>query len=109
MVVFTTFSAAAVPEVIVFALPVMLRAVAPPVALKPAPLVVVIARPPLGKLIVVPALLTRFTAMFAPVLSALLAPLNVTVPPVQFWTRMPELTPLAVIFPLSVTAPPVRP
>jgi len=51
-------------------------AVAPAVAMKPMPVVVVIASTPFVKLMVVPALLVRFTATLAPVFNDLLAPLK---------------------------------
>jgi hypothetical protein len=55
--------------------------VPPPVALKPAPLVVLMARLPLPKLIVAPVLLLSVTAAFAPVLTVLAGLLKLIVPP----------------------------
>src|SRR5215468_259063 len=67
-----------VETVLLFA-PVVTATVPPPVAVKPVPLVVVIANPPLEKLIVAPELLVSVTAVLAPVLNDLVAPLKVMV------------------------------
>ena len=104
MVVLTTLSAVPLVDAIVFGLaPVVTPIVPPPVALKPAPLVVVIASPPPVKLIVAPVLLLTFTAGFTPVLSVFVAPLKAMVPLVLFCTRMPR--PVSLIVLESVTLP----
>jgi len=100
--VLTTLSAVPVVEVIVLPVPAVVT-VPPPVALKPVPLVVVIASPPFGKLIVPPVLFSRLTAVFAPVVSVVL-PLKLIVPELTFWTTMPLLTPpVALMAPEKVT------
>src|SRR5262245_18967563 len=80
MDVLATFSAVPVVELMVLFAPVTFT-VPPPVALNPAPLVVVIARLPLLNVIVPPVLLVRLTAV-AVVVVAVTDPTNVVVPPV---------------------------
>src|SRR6266446_1079415 len=80
MVVLATLRAVALVELMVLLLPVTLTAVAPPVALKPVPLLVVRFRPPV-KLIVAPALVVRSMAL-AVVVLAVMAPEKALVPPV---------------------------
>src|SRR5262245_23463572 len=91
MVVFATFRAVPVCELIVLFDPVTLT-VPPPVALNPVPLVVVIARLPLLKVIVPPVLLVRLTAV-AVVVDAVTEPPNVVVPPdlALIWTALAAL------------------
>src|SRR5262249_42646084 len=102
IVVLTMFTPGpVVVEAVLLFAPVVTATVPPPVAVKPVPLVVVIAKPPLEKLIVAPALLVRETAVLAPVLKVLLAPLNVIVPLVQFCTLNP--VPLSPMLPDRVT------
>ena len=66
MVVFATLSAVPVVVMIVLLVPGGRVTVPPPVALKPAPLVVSMSRSPPVKLIVAPVLLVRSTAALAP-------------------------------------------
>ena len=73
--------AVAAELLMVLTAPVTITVADPPVAIKPAPEVVVIANPPLEKLMVVPALFTRLTAGLEPVLRLLLVPENRMVPP----------------------------
>src|SRR5436190_16368019 len=86
--------------------PVALIAAAPPVALNPVPVVVVMFNPPLLKAIVAPGLLVSETAVFAPVFRTLLVPLKVIVPPVLLLQRIP--VPLLVNAPDNVTLKFVR-
>src|SRR5205085_11471680 len=79
MFVLDTFRAVPVVESIVLAEPVTLT-VPPPVALKPAPLVVSMLRPPPLKVIVWPEPVDE-NAVDAPVLSVFVEPLNVVDPP----------------------------
>src|SRR5437870_13479571 len=80
MFVFATFSAVPVVEEIPLFDPVTLT-VPPPVALKPAPEVVMMVRLPLLKVIVWPEPVDEYAAD-APVLSTFSAPLQVVEPPV---------------------------
>ena len=83
--------------------------VPPPSAEKPVPVVVEMSRPlppPAGvKLIVPPALLvSSVTALFAPVVSAIVGLLKLIVPPLLLATRIP--VPVEVIEPVwNVTVP----
>jgi hypothetical protein len=85
--------------------------VPPPVALKPAPLVVVMSRPlpPVAgvKLIVAPVLLVRLTAAFAAVLRLIVLLRKLIVPPLLLVTSMPAaVAVLALIEPFwKVTVP----
>ena len=90
-----------VPEEIVFPVPVTFIAVAPPVALNPVPVVVVITRPPPENVIVALVFEESVTPEFAPVFKILDAPENVFVPPPQFCTLIP--VPVEVIFPENIT------
>src|SRR5436189_4294864 len=107
MVELTTLSAVPVVVEIVLLAPLTLIAVAPPVALNPAPLVVLMARPPPLKLIEAPVFPDSVTAVLADVLRLFDAPLKVTVPPELFCTRMP--VPTLVKLPDRITWFAVRP
>ena len=100
----------AAPVVLVTELPLPCTlTVPPPAALKPVPVVVAIARPPLMKLMVAPVLEVNVTAADAPVLSALLAPLKLTLPAFRLSTSTPVQVPVQLRLPLSVTVPPAAP
>ena len=107
MIELTTFNAVPVVVEITLLAPLTLIAVAPPVALNPVPLVVLMARPPLLKLSEVPVFPDSVTAALADVLRTFDAPLKVTVPPVLFCTRMP--VPTLVRLPDRITWFAVRP
>jgi len=116
IVVLTMFKAVPVVVVIVFGFaPVVTLTVPPvvaagpgPVALNPAPLVVVIARPPFEKLMVAPALLANVTAAAVPVLSVFVAPLKLIVPPVLLATFIPVQVAVQLSVPEMLTVPAVR-
>src|SRR5438270_4080563 len=108
IVVFATFRAVPVVESIVLAEPVTLT-VPPPVALKPAPEVVSMFRPPLLNVIVWPEPVDE-NAADAPVLSVFVEPLNVVEPPVFPDIVMPPPASfVSLMSPESEIAPPVRP
>src|SRR5687768_834145 len=84
-------SDSAVPVVLLIVLPAPETVRLPaPVAPNPVPDVVAMASPPFENTTVDPAWLASVTAGFAPVLSDLVAPLNVTVPPLQSCTTIPS-------------------
>ena len=67
------------------------------------------ARPPPVKLIAVLVFVVRSTALLAPVVSVLVAPEKLIVPPVLALTRMPFATPpVALRLPDSVVVPAMR-
>src|SRR5689334_19234748 len=108
MFVLETVSAVPVVVSIVFAVPVTLT-VPPPVALKPAPEVVSMLRPPLLKVIVCPEPVDE-NAADAPVLSVFVVPLNVVEPPVLPDIVMPPPASfVSLMWPESEIDPPVRP
>ena len=110
MVVLETLRAVPVVESIVFGLaPVPTTIVPPPVALKPAPEVVSMSRPPFVKLMVAPELFDRFTPVPVPVLNFLFAPLKVIafVPVLLPETEIPFAAVFGLMSPESVTVPPV--
>src|SRR5262245_36467446 len=110
IVVLVTFSAVPVVVVIVLPVPVTTR-VPVVVAVDPPPLVVSISSPPPMKLMVVPVLLVRLTAVDVPPFSTLLAPENVYVPAALPSRKMTFALPLeCVIVPdrKMLPAPAVR-
>ena len=112
MVVFATLSAVPVVLVMVLPAPVHIDRRAPPLALKPVPLVVLITNPPPEKIIVAPVFVARVMAALAPVVQTFDVPVKliVGVPVLLFCTSRPVApAPLAARFPESATLPPVFP
>src|SRR6185503_3311221 len=101
----------AVPVVLLTVFPVPLTAtIPPPLTEKAVAEVVLMLRPPLLKLIVVPLFVDMVTAMLPEVFSTLLVPLKLTVLALLFAMLMP--VPDALVCdqePLNVTVPPVFP
>ncbi|HEX9953298.1 MAG TPA: hypothetical protein VGB53_16120 [Rubricoccaceae bacterium] len=92
--VFTTLSATPPAAVIVLAfVPVPTVTAPPPVALKPVPVVVVIASPPPVKLTAAP-LARMFTALADSVVKVFVAPVKAMLPPVFAFSVIP----LAALF-----------